>query len=119
MRSHVNRQFIRELEKAFTGRYPYLKLELPKEGARWLTAEEDGIDAGKWQRQAQDILNNEVQITDEMTVGELETRLKDLLNMQVGILRRSGSAWIATTMTRKWTLKEQNNHGRELADGAK
>jgi len=119
MRSHVNRQFIRELEKAFTGRYPYLKMELPKNGSRWLTAEEEGIDAEKWQRQAQDILTNEINIADDLTVGDLESRLKDLLNTPVVVLRRSGSTWIATTMTRQWTLKQQNDHGRDLADGAK
>lgn len=119
MRSHVNRQFIRELEKTFSGLYPFLKMELPKDGSRWLTVEEDGIDAEKWQRQAQDILKNEVHIADDLTVVELETRLKDLLNIPVVVLRRSGASWIATTMTRMWTLKEQNDHGRELANGDK
>jgi hypothetical protein len=117
MKSHINRQFVREVEKAFSALYPYLKMEMPKTGPRWMSVEEDGIDAEKWQRQAQDILVNELGIKDELTVGEFETRLNQLFGIPIVILRRSGNFYIATTMTRTWTLKEQNDHGRELTGG--
>ena len=119
MRSHVNRQFIREIEKSFSARYPYLKLEFPRDDTHWMTVEVEGIDADKWQRQAQDLLSTEVGLSDELSVGELELRLKNLLNVPVVILRRSGNSYIGTSMTRNWTLKEQNDHGRELTDAPK
>lgn len=113
MKAHVNRQFIKEVEKVFSTRYPYLKMEISKEGVRWLAGVEDE-GAEKWRRQAEDILETEVGLTDGMTVSDLEARLKDVLGVPVVILRRSGNFWIETSMTRIWTLKEQNEHGKEL-----
>jgi len=116
MKAHVNRQFIKEVEKVFSTRYPYLKMEVSKEGVRWLTGVEE-VDAEKWRRQAEDILDTEVGLADGMTVGELEGRLRDLLGVPVVILRRSGNFWIETSMTRNWNLREQNDHGQELTGG--
>ena len=115
MKAHVNRQFIKEVEKVFSSRYPYLKMEFAKGGVRWLTVDGGEADAEKWRHQAEDILDTEIGLGDGMTVGELETRLRDLLGVPVVILRRSGNFWIETSMTRKWTLREQNDHGQELA----
>ena len=119
MKSHVNRQFIREIEKAFSSMYPYLKIEFPKDEIRWINVEDEGIGAERWLQQAQDMLFNEVKVSDNMTVGELEVRLQELLAIPVAIFRCSGNFWIETKMTRNWTLKEQNDHGRELANGVK
>ena len=115
MRAHVNRQFIKEIENIFSARYPFLKIEFERDGVRWLAAEAEDGDAAKWQHQAEDILDSEIGLADAMTVGELEERLRDLLGVPVVILRRSGNFWIETSMTRKWTLKEQNDHGKELS----
>jgi len=117
MKAHVNRQFIKEVEKVFSSRYPFLKLEFPKVGVRWLSEVEE-VDARKWQHQAEDILDSEIGLADGMTVGELEVRLGDLLGVPLVILRRSGNFWIETSMTRNWTLREQNDHGRELTGGS-
>jgi len=114
MKAHINRQFIKEMEKVFSSLYPFLKMEFPKEGPRWLTAPAEEADADKWRRQAEDILSSEIGVADGMTVGDLELRLKELLGVPVVILRRSGNFWIETSMTRSWTLKEQNEHGKEL-----
>jgi hypothetical protein len=115
MKAHINRQFIKEVEKVFSSFYPYLKLDFPKSGPTWLTAPAEDGDADKWRRQAEDILRDEVGLADGMTVGELELRLKELLGAPVVVLRRSGTFWIETSMTRNWTLKEQDDHGRELS----
>jgi hypothetical protein len=115
MKAHVNRQFIREMEQVFSSLYPYLKMEFPKEGVRWMTTEEQGIDAEKWLHQAEEILRNDIGLSDGLTVGDLESRLKTLLGVSVVILRQSGNFWIETSMTRNWTLKEQNDHGKELS----
>jgi hypothetical protein len=114
MKAHINRQFIKEVEKVFSARYPYLKIEFPKEGPRWLTVPAEEVEGDQWRRQAEEILASEVGLADGMTVGELEVKLRDLLGVPVVILRRSGNFWIETSMTRSWTLKEQNDHGREL-----
>jgi hypothetical protein len=116
MKAHVHRQFIKEVEKVFSTRYPYLKMEFSTNDVRWLLPEVKEGNAGIWRHQAEDILDHEIGLKDGMTVGELETRLKDVLGVPVVILRRSGDLWIETSMTQKWTLKEQNVHGKELSE---
>ena len=117
MKSHVNRQFLGEVEKAFAARYPFLKVEFAPAVTRGLALEDEGIDGDRWLRQADDLLVHEVGITDGMTVREFETRLREVLGVQGVVLRRSGNFWIETSMTQKWTLKEQDAHGKDLASG--
>jgi hypothetical protein len=119
MKAHVNRQFVKEVEKVFSSRYPYLKMEIVKEGLRWLPAATEDTDAEMWKHQAEEILDTEIGLGDGMTVVELETRLREILGVPVVILRRSGNFWIETSMTRKWTLREQNDHGQELTSVGK
>lgn len=114
MKAHVNRQFIKEIENIFSARYPFLKIEFPRVGVRWLAAGVEEVDAANWRREAADILDTEIGLGDGLTVGELEIRLSNLLGVPAVILRRSGNFWIETSMTRNWTLKEQNDHGQEL-----
>ena len=114
MKSHIDREFVREVEKVFTETYPYLRIEFHRNGPRWLRSVQSGIEAEDWERLARELLKDEIRLTDEMTVGELEGRLKEVLGVPAVIVRRSGNFWIETSMTRNWTLKEQNEHGREL-----
>jgi hypothetical protein len=54
-----------------------------------------------------------VNIHDGLKVSDLEGILRDLgLNAQVS--RRSGAMWLETTMTDNWSLRKQNEHGREI-----
>lgn len=50
----------------------------------------------------------DVELSDEMTVAELETALRGHgLNAQV--FRQSGNLWLETTRTDNWTLHRVNN----------
>ncbi|MEI9910895.1 MAG: hypothetical protein WDO71_15215 [Bacteroidota bacterium] len=53
-----------------------------------------------------------------MTVGQLEDIFQKQFGLQVQVSRRSGTLWLETTMTDNWTLKQQNDHGRELSEPA-
>lgn len=61
------------------------------------------------------VTNGEVEISEEMKVIDLEKLLKDKYSLAVQVFRKSGNLWLETTMTDNWTLKQQNNHGRELS----
>lgn len=60
--------------------------------------------------------NGELELNDFMTVGELENCLLKKFGLNVQVSRRSGTLWLETTMTGNWTLKQQNDHGRELSE---
>jgi hypothetical protein len=63
--------------------------------------------------------NGELALNDLMTVGELENSLLENFGLNVQVSRRSGTLWLETTMSDKWTLKQQNDHGRELSEPVK
>lgn len=112
---------LREVKEEFTRRYPYLKIESPgiqRPGLRRtadgsvlpVKAAGDGV-SGDW-------LEQELRISDTMTVRELEDAIVALLGVGVQVFRRSGKFWIETRMTRHWTLKQQNDQGRDLSRGS-
>ena len=55
-------------------------------------------------------------ITPAMTVKELEQNFRDIYGLYVQILRKSGKAWLGTTVTDGWSLKEQNEQGESLSN---
>lgn len=115
MRSHVDRQFVREVEKEFNRNYPFLKIEFAKNGGGQPgTPAFEGPDEDILQARAKHLLANDLQMNDGMKVSELEAALQTVFGYPVQVLRKSGNFWIGTRMTRDWSLKQQNDHGREL-----
>lgn len=56
-----------------------------------------------------------ITITPNLTVAELEEHFRDVFGLSVVICRRSGKAWLGTSLTNSWTLEEQNKMGGELS----
>jgi hypothetical protein len=56
-----------------------------------------------------------IQLSDNMTVSNLEDTFSDRFGLQVQVFRKSGNLWLETTKTDAWTLKVQNDHGREIS----
>ena len=104
---------VAELQSAFNQVYPYLRID-------FFTGQHFGTARKKLLRPS--LLENlgtiregKLQITDAMTVGELEKIFRDKFKMNVQVARKSGGVWLETTVTDNWTLKQQNDHGRELS----
>lgn len=115
MKAHVERQFIREVEREFNRIYPFLKIEFMGHGDNkpdWPSYE--GPDDDILRSRAKHLLLNELKISDTTKVNELEAALQLVLDCPVQVFRKSGNFWIGTRMTRELTLKQQNDHGREL-----
>ena len=58
-----------------------------------------------------------LRITPYMTIAEVKDGFKNMFEMDVRILRKSGNSWLATTLTEGWTLEQQNNLGEKLSEG--
>jgi len=58
-------------------------------------------------------------VDDIMTVTDLENTLKDQFGLTAQAFRRSCNIWLETSITNGWTLKRQNDNGREITIGKK
>ena len=107
---------IGEVQKDFTNAYPFLKLEFYRNTTGRLgPAIRQNLIKSVLLNEAGNQKEGDLEITDSMTVGQLEQALYDKFGMIVQVSRKSGSIWLETTMTDNWTLKQQNEHGRELS----
>ena len=108
---------IREVQENFNLWFPYLKLEFysvnayPKSSSRkamlqnTVSVKDAGLDR-----------TTILEVTDSMTVGKLQDNFLMHCGLTVQVSRKSGTLWLETTMTDKWTLKQQNNHGEDLCN---
>ena len=56
---------------------------------------------------------------DTLTVEDLEKSFFEQFGLKAQISRKAGVIWLETTMTANWTLRKQNDHGRELTHATK
>jgi hypothetical protein len=108
---------LRETQEDFNNAYPFLRIEFyrhtePGFARRHLTNSMLMTAAGLKR-------NGELAIPDSMTVGELEQSFLEKFGLNIQLSRKSGNLWLETTMTDSWTLKQQNDHGRELSEPVK
>ena len=59
--------------------------------------------------------SGKVEITPHTTVNELVQCLFNKYGLAVEVMRQSGNAWLETTITKTWTLEEQNEQGKALS----
>ncbi len=112
-------KLIKDVQQEFTSAFPYLKIEFFRNGevrkdrypATMLIAQNRSL-KDAWSRKKEE---GELDIPDTLTVGELENLFMDRFGLSVQVFRRSGNLWLETTMTDNWTLKQQNDHGKEIS----
>lgn len=119
MRLHIApTRLISDIQKEFNREFPFLKLEFFSKRALSHAdySASQLIPINKRIGDIQSALTDgDMEIKGEMKVNELEKRFKDEFNVAVQVFRKSGNLWLETTMTDNWTLRQQNNHGREIS----
>jgi hypothetical protein len=115
----TDRRKIFAIQKEFSALFPFLKLEFfaksskPGGGASTKLVKEPSKTLGD----CRTIHNTgELTITPNMTVKSLEQNFRDIYGLTVQVLRKSGKAWLETTVTDGWSLKEQNEQGAALSN---
>jgi len=108
---------ISDIQKEFEEKFQYLKLMFFKKPH----SEKEGS-------AKKDLLNSTVKLTnirhkngkiafdENIAVNELEQLFKDNFGLNVQVFRKSGKSWIETTVTDSWSLKKQNDQGKELSE---
>ncbi|KYP14439.1 hypothetical protein [Flavihumibacter sp. CACIAM 22H1] len=111
----------KDLQQDFNSLFPFLKIEFFKRGH----AVEEGSNAQKMLRasQLQDTTGHVkkeglLEIQPSMTVADFEQTLLTQYGLATQVFRKSGNLWLETTMTDQWSLKQQNEHGREISSPA-
>ena len=106
---------ISDIQAEFNRFYPYLKLEF-----FWGSGKKDKYHrltdtAMKVENITPSMHEGAIQLSDNMTVSNLEDTFKNRFGLEVQVFRKSGNLWLETTKTDDWTLKVQNDHGREIS----
>jgi len=111
---------LREVQEELTRQYPYLKIEtqaIPIPGIRRTVERPISPDKTSGDKDTRDWLKADLGIYDSTTVRELEDMIAARFGVTAQVFRRSGKFWIETQMTRSWSLKQQNDLGRDLSTG--
>jgi len=111
-------KIIREIQQEFSREFPFLKIEFFKKGYRYKqSSQREKVIPRELKVGSPRIFDSKAgfRVTPSMTVKELEKRCEDELGLSVQVYRKSGNLWLETTMTENWTLKQQNDSGREIS----
>ena len=112
-------KMIGDLQYDFNQAYPFLKIEIYKYSSGRMGSDiKEKLNKTVLLNDAGAFREGELEVTDSMTVGKLEKAFYEKFGMNVQVSRKSGTIWLETTMTDRWTLKQQNEHGRELSTPA-
>lgn len=108
---------IGDIQEDFSKLYPFLKIEFYK-----IPDKDSSL---KKQLTNSELLRpmpgteGLVEIYDTVTVGDLEKSFLEQFGLKAQVSRKAGVIWLETTMTSNWTLRKQNDHGRELTNTTK
>jgi len=104
------------IQKEFNELFPFLKLEFFRNpfDRNDKTARPE-VMRNEVTLKPSDQANGEICVTDEMPVSTLEQLFLDVFGIRAQVFRKSGASWLETRVTNDWTLKRQNDEGRELS----
>lgn len=111
---------ISEVLQEFNNFYPFLKIDFYKflEG-RLGSSVRQKLNKSVNLANAGIRREGEIEIFETMTVRQLEQIFLTQFGLAVQVSRQSGNIWLETTISDNWTLKQQNDHGRELSEPVK
>lgn len=108
---------LHDLQLEFSKTFPFLKIEFfkKKHSDRQLskthlveTGDHKVCDVRKSHEEGM------LEVTSTMTVEQFESSLVKEFSLPVQVFRKAGRLWRETTLTNKWTLYEQNEHGKQI-----
>ncbi|MDI1354238.1 MAG: hypothetical protein PSX36_04950 [bacterium] len=106
------------IQKEFNLLFPFLKLEFfrTKHGVKASSPKKDILKQDFTLKEfRKKNLHGSITITEEMVVSTLEQLFDEQFGISAQVFRKSGRSWLETSMTDDWTLKRQNDQGRELS----
>jgi hypothetical protein len=112
---------IADVQRDFNNAYPFLKLEFFRNGVTRQSRYHANLKIGNNTRLKDSWFlkkdSGHLDLSDSMTVLQLEESFIDMFGLSVQVFRKSGNVWLETTMTDNWTLKQQSDHAKEISRG--
>ncbi|KAB2918910.1 MAG: hypothetical protein F9K23_01865 [Bacteroidetes bacterium] len=105
---------IQHIKEEFNLLFPYLKIEFFSkphhlgEGSPKMQITSENRTLGECRSKHNSGL---IEIDPMMAVADLERAFSDNYGLNIQVFRKSGKVWLETTVTDKWSLKEQNAQG--------
>jgi hypothetical protein len=106
---------IRAIEEQFNDAFPYLQLSIKNNPETQKQLREAIADGSIIKQSPETELDSKRIIDETMTVEQLETILLNEFGCNAKVYRRSGNVWLQTKFTNGWTLKEQNQMGKDTS----
>jgi len=106
---------IQDVQEHFGIKFPFLKLEFYKPAKT-----EQGFTVKKHLPHSITLKaaglkdNGLIDVQNDLTVEELGKIFQKKFGLNVQVSRKSGVLWLETTMSDKWSLQKQNEHGCEI-----
>ena len=104
--------------KEFNTFFPFLKLEFFKRqhSSHSPSAKSDVLNSNDTLQQLhKKAIGNSVNVSEDMAVTTLEQLFQEKFGISAQVFRKSGRSWLETSVTDDWTLKRQNDEGKELS----
>jgi hypothetical protein len=112
------RDKMKDIEEQFNHAFPYLHLSITdcKKASEPSPRQaiETGNESNIGQFSPSELDSNRI-IDETMTVEQLESILLHQFGCNAKVYRRSGNVWLQTKFTNGWTLKEQNQMGKDTS----
>ena len=109
---------IKVLQEEFQSHFPFLKLEFyhSEHEVGQGNPDENKIDSALTIGEIRNSnKSGDLSIHGNLKVSTLEESFHDTYGLNVQVFRKSGDLWLQTTVTDEWSLSEQNETARELA----
>jgi hypothetical protein len=106
------------VQKQFNDHFPFLKIEffITRHQAHAASLRKDMITGDLTVKQLHASHRAEpIIVSPDMAVSNLEQLFQQRFHISVQVFRKSGRSWLETSFTDDWSLKQQNDQGRELS----
>ena len=114
-------RLIKDVQQDFAKAYPFLKIEFFRNNGihkdQVLKENQIKHDQKLSLAKGRNIQKGDLLIEDSMSVLDLEKAFMDQFGLLTQIFRRSGNIWLEASITDRWSLKQQNDLGREISTG--
>lgn len=111
-------QKLSEVKDEFNALFPYLKLEFfkHKHEVNKSNPKSDMLSSDlTFKKVRKKHTEGAIVVKENMSVADLEQLFQDVFGVSAQVFRKSGRSWIETSVTDDWSLKRQNEEGKELS----
>ncbi len=105
-----------QMQKEFNDYFPFLKLEFfNQKHSVYLGSPKHHLIKEDIYIEPEKSGQDSFLINENMSVWDIEQLFLNRFGISAQVFRKSGNSWLETTMTDDWTLKKQNDEGKELS----